>query len=171
MDLAALRPALLSWFSASAGCPAFWAEAPPSTLPSPPYAALLIVKVMRMGQDEVRPEAAPPDEVLVVGQRQLTLRCEVSGLGAGALDRLCAAQDAMARPTVLELLTGVGASVLDDAGVEVSLTDDRARLDIRLLAPSEVIDHTGQIEQADVTLEIRKDDGTVALTHNVQLGV
>lgn len=169
MDLSALRPALLTWFSAAAGCPAFWAEAPPSTPPSPPYATLLITRVLRQGQDEVRPDEAPPEQVRVVGQRQLTLRCEVAGLAAGALDRLCAAQDALCRPSLVELLAG--AAVIDDAGVEASLVEDRARMDIRLLVPSELLDHTGQIEEAGVTIEVKRDDGSVALSHNVLIGV
>lgn len=171
MDLAALRPALLSWFSAAAGCPAHWAEAPPAIPLPAPYASLLIAKVLRVGQDELRPEDAPPDEVKVVGHRQLTLRAEVVGLASGALDRLCAAQDALARPTCIELLSTVGAAVLDDAGIDVSFPEDRARMDIRLLVPSEVLDHPGQIEQAGVEITIRRADGTPALIHNLQLGV
>lgn len=170
MDFQAFRAAVGSWMNTSAACPVQWVSqtaVAPSTLP---HVTLYIRRIDRAGKDTVTADAGP-DEVRIAGARVVSVVCTAYGLAAGALERLATALDDLSRPTVLEPLQAAGLGVMDDGGIDVDLTEDRARMEVRFAVGSEVLDRPGEIRQAIVVVEVRREDGSPAISEQYLLGV
>lgn len=129
--------------------------------PKKPYLAIRLFGFHGIGQDEILLNGPSITDVIVNGHNDVTFECQWIGLGS--MEGLISLQQAMKKPTVLDLCTPAGVCVDDLSEVRdiTALLDsnefeERAMVEFNVRFVRQSIDSPGVIEQVNIVTEDRE---------------